>query len=413
MPPVNLTTTKVEALKPRTITYRVADAGRRGFVAVVYPSGKKAFAYRYKLRGVQSMAHLGDVPDTDLADAHLEYERLRKLVRKGIDPKAPLPADDAGPSFGDVAEAWYQSHCLAKVKNAAGQWIRHPNKTPLKAPKYKKLQLDLHLLPHWKDRPLKAIERLDANRRLDEIVAAGSPVMANRVGATIGQLWAWALDEGVLPATPMQGLGKRGGVEVSRDRTLTDDQLRQFWTKLETAELSAVTVAALRFCLVTGARRAEVAGARWAEISDDVWTIPASRAKSNKAHIIPLSDLALEILESVRGQHSTAVFPSPTEGTMRPHSLSRAINRKLKHFGIGKFTPHDLRRTLRSKLAELGVSSVVAKKCLNHALEGMDAVYDRHEYADEKAEAFQQWADHLRAVVESRARKVVPIKKRK
>src|SRR5690606_7486085 len=145
---------------------------------------------------------------------------------KGIDPKAPIPTagvdDEAtpAPTFSEVAEAWYKSHCLAKVMNSAGQWRKHPNRRPLKAPAYKRLQLDTHLLPKWKDRRFDSITRIDANRRLDEIVGDGSPVMANRVGATIGQIWQWALDEGIVDATPMTGLGKRGGRETARERIL-------------------------------------------------------------------------------------------------------------------------------------------------------------------------------------------------
>lgn len=407
-PPQNITVSKVARAQPKDRVYRIADRGRRGFLLTVYPSSRKCFQYRYKVKGVQRIIALGDIPGTDLADAHLEYDRLRKLVRKGIDPKAPV-ITETGATFGDVAEGWYQQVCLGKVKDKSGQWVRHPNRTPRKRPEYPRGVLDNHLLPNWKDRDIQTITRLDANRRLDEIIAAGSPIMANRVGAMISQIWSWAIDEGILEATPMQKLSKRGGREQSRERTLNDDELKQFWNRLDDSKLSNVTIATLRFALLTGARRAEVAGARWREIQNDVWTIPATRTKSGKAHKVPLSDAAKDVLEGVRGLDTVAVFPSTAGGSLRPDALTRAVHRKLKHFGIAQFTPHDLRRTVRSKLAELGVSPVVAKKCLGHALEGMDAVYDRHEYLEEKRDALQKWADHLQAVVEGKKQKVVSI----
>jgi integrase len=75
-----------------------------------------------------------------------------------------------------------------------------------------------------------------------------------------------------------------------------------------------------------------------------------------------------------------------------------------------KFTPHDLRRTVRSRLAALGVNSIVARKVLNHALDGMDRIYDRHAYLDEKRDALQRWTDELRAILAGADRKVVPIR---
>ncbi|HEX9875189.1 MAG TPA: tyrosine-type recombinase/integrase [Gammaproteobacteria bacterium] len=413
--PVVLNDSRIKALRPEASVYRVADIARRGFLVTVYPSGRKVYQYRYRLNGRQQTTALGDVGKIDLADAHAEYDRFRALVKKGADPKAPIivsgDPDDPGPTFGEVAETWYSQTCLAKVKNSDGRWVRHPNRKALKAPQYKRLQLDNHLLPKWKEKAIRSITRIDANRRLDEIIAAGSPVMANRVGATIGQIWGWALDEGIIDATPMQALGKRGGREIPRERILNDNELKRFWRKLDTSGLTDVTVAALKVCLLTGARRSEVAGAKWKEIREDLWTVPPSRIKTEhrkekpKPHKVPLSDKALEVLETVKGLDKSAIFPSPAGGFLRPHALSRAVNRKLKHFGIGKFTPHDLRRTLRSKLPELGVQPVVAKKVLNHALEGMDAIYDRYDYFDEKRDALQKWADHLKAIVEGRSAK--------
>ncbi|HEX6996132.1 MAG TPA: tyrosine-type recombinase/integrase [Gammaproteobacteria bacterium] len=416
--PINLT---AEWLRAKQAPDRYPVKGRRGMYAWVYPSGAKATYYRSSRFG---WVHLADHPGTDLADAFAEYERIRKLVKAGVDPKAPIPTATTEETveqttFGDVAEAWYNSHCLGKVMNGAGQWVKHPNRTPLKAPEYKRLQLDTHLLPHWKDRPLAGPNRItlvDANRRLDQIVAAGSPVMANRVGATIEQIWRWAVSEGVIEASPMIGLTKRGGRETARERILNDDELKAFWTGLDTSGLSDVVIAALKLCLLTGCRRAEVAGAKWSEIHGDLWIIPPSRIKTEhraeqpKPHFIPLSDMALAVLEPMRGRDKRAVFPSPAKGSLRPAALSRAVSRKQKHFGIAEFTPHDLRRTVRSKLASLGVSSVVAKKVLNHSLEGMDAVYDRYDYLDEKRDALQLWADHLRAIVEGKQPKVVPMR---
>jgi len=58
--------------------------------------------------------------------------------------------------------------------------------------------------------------------------------------------------------------------------------------------------------------------------------------------------------------------------------------------GIEYFTVHDLRRTCRSLLASTGVPSHIAERCLNHKLKGVEGIYDRHDYLDERREALDK-----------------------
>jgi integrase len=145
---------------------------------------------------------------------------------------------------------------------------------------------------------------------------------------------------------------------------------------------------------------------RWHEINNDWWTIPAARAKNGRAHRVPLTALTLELLEqaSILTGNSAFVFPSPRpNGKDKPievRSLSRAIDRKYEVLGAEKFVPHDLRRSVRTRLAELGVDDVVAERVLNHTLQGIARVYNRHDYDAEKRAALEKWERRLRRIIE-------------
>lgn len=145
--------------------------------------------------------------------------------------------------------------------------------------------------------------------------------------------------------------------------------------------------------------------------------------------MVPLSPLALEILAELRDELDAAarvaevdddgryagpwLFPSPRWTTGEPidaKAVTRAVGNNREHFGVEPFTVHDFRRTVRSTMSALGVDRIVAKKVLNHTLDGMDAVYDRHGYEDEKRAALELWATRLQAIIEGKKPKVAPLR---
>lgn len=67
--------------------------------------------------------------------------------------------------------------------------------------------------------------------------------------------------------------------------------------------------------------------------------------------------------------------------------------------GLEHFTVHDLRRTCRSLLASLGVPSHIAERCLNHKLKGVEGIYNRHDYLNERREAFEKLACMLTPII--------------
>jgi integrase len=156
---------------------------------------------------------------------------------------------------------------------------------------------------------------------------------------------------------------------------------------------------AFRLLLLLGVRKGELVRAQWAEfdLAAGSWTVPDERSKTGAGFVVPLPALAVSWLEElrIRAAGSPWVFPARRTGRRAaPHMAGDTLNVALSRVdhGLPHFTVHDLRRTVRTQLAALGIPPHVAERCLNHKLRGVEGVYDRHDYLDERRAALEQWA---------------------
>jgi integrase len=223
----------------------------------------------------------------------------------------------------------------------------------------------------------------------------------------------------MIPASPMAGVLRPGGDEVPRDRTLNEEEIRAFWTKLDSAKMAIPSKLGLKLLLVTAQRRAEITASQWPQfdIEKALWTIPAEITKNGKEHKVPLSPLAIRILAELReitgerpyvlASHHNKIKP---DAPYSERALSQAVRENDEHWGIPHFTPHDLRRTAASMMTAIGIPRLHVEKVLNHTLADIAEVYDRHDYFDEKKTALTRWADHLQAVLANKKPKVVPMR---
>jgi integrase len=397
------TDTFLRHLRPQAKRYDVTDPGRRGFQVRVFPSGQKSFQFRYHHHGITRRLTLGPYPAVALAEAHFAHAEAVKLLSLGRDPftirLSAREQDTSAGTVGELAEEFVQRYVLRQHK--------HPEQV--------QQMLDANVLLHWRRRRAQDITPRDVTLLLDRIVDRGSPIMANRVAATVSQMFKFGVQRGLLNASPCVALQRPGGREKSRERILTEDEVLTVWQRLDEANMTVATKTAMRLLLVTAQRRGELARAQWADIdfTTALWTIPAEHAKNGRTHRVPLSSLALDLLNELktRGTGTVWLFPSAKQNgsAMIEQSLSRAVRNNEEHFGIPHFTLHDFRRTAASMMTMLGIPRLHVSKVLNHADEGITAVYDRHDYLPEMRKALETWADYLAAIVSGRACKIVPI----
>jgi integrase len=145
----------------------------------------------------------------------------------------------------------------------------------------------------------------------------------------------------------------------------------------------------------------EIADLSWSEVDLDKATItlPPSRTKNHREHIIPLSAPALEILKGRAPNGRELVFGSGDRGFSGFSKAKRALDEraKLKE----PWVVHDIRRSVATGLAKL-VQPHIVECVLGHTSgfrAGVASVYNRHAYEAEKREALDLWGKHIRQLV--------------
>jgi len=263
--------------------------------------------------------------------------------------------------------------------------------------------LNRDVLPRIGYRKAKDIRRRDIVAILDDIVDRGAPIAANRAFEVIRKMFNFAIERDIIDSSPCY-MVKKPAEENRRDRILTAGEIVRFWNGLSDTAISMPVQLAVKFVLVTAQRKGEVINAGWKEFDLDAgwWTIPAEREKNKMSHRVPLSSMALDILNELKAYpiESEFLFPSPsTDGPILDTAVDRAIRRNRERLVIEYFTPHDLRRTAASHMTSIGISRLVISKILNHVESGVTAVYDRHSYDKEKRNALDAWCRRLNEIL--------------
>jgi integrase len=191
----------------------------------------------------------------------------------------------------------------------------------------------------------------------------------------------------------VQGTGKADEGN-SRERVLTQEELRQLWHSLGDDAFSDV----VRLLLLTGQRRTEIGKLAWAEVdlAQKQIILPASRVKNGREHCIPLSAQALAILQR-QPQRWEFVF-GERDGYTNWADAKAALDERV---GIAPWRLHDLRRSAATYMAEIGVLPHVIEQALNHvsgAKAGVAGVYNRSKMTDAVREGLQRWADAVERI---------------
>ncbi len=367
---MRFTDRSIAALKPKTKRYEVWESGRTGLGVRVSPAGRRSWIFMYRFEGRPRRMTLGTYPHLSLANAHVLHAKAREKRERGIDPGMlhveRRRAERYAETIADLIDEYLEKYARPKKRTAAAD----------------ERALGKEVLPLWGRRKATSITRRDVIKLLDGVVERGSPIMANRLFSVIRRMFAFGIKRDILENSPCF-MVEPPAKETPRDRVLSSKEIKTFWTGLEKAKMSAPTRLALKLMLVTGQRRDEIVGAPWSEFDLDTstWEIPALRTKTSRAHRVPLSSLALDLLAEVRrmGGGSGWLFPSPRgDRRMASAAVSHAVRNNLGWIGVTKFTPHDLRRTCASGLAELGIDRLIVGKILGHADRSITGVYDRY-----------------------------------
>ncbi len=405
-----LTTAAVERVKPHPARrLEIPDGGLPAFYLVVQPSGAKSWAVRYRHGGKPKKLTIGAYPAIDL-------KRARDLARTALTRVAT--GEDPGQEKKDrrLVEADTVRAERDLVRNAVTTFIDRYAKANTRESSWRETKrlLDNDVVPAWGDRPLQDIKRRDVVELLDKIVDRGAPIIANRVLAAARRMFGWFLERGVIETNPCAGV-KAPSAERSRDRVLSDDELRLVWRA--SGGLGQPFGPMVRLLVLTGQRLGEVSemSDREVDLSGKLWTIARDRAKNDVAHQVPLSDAALAVLASVARVKGERELVFSTNGRTAVSGYSKAKDRlDAEMLRLAReddpeasetphWTFHDLRRTVATGMARLGINLPVIEKVLNHvsgSFGGIVSVYQRHSFADEKRAALAAWGRFVTALVD-------------
>jgi len=381
--------------------------------------------FRYRFDGKQRVMGLGSYAVLSLADARKTVKDLAAKVALGRDVAgekqemkraalAKIEEEKNAMTVGQLADEYFE-------RNILGRW-KHPNIV--------RSRIENDIKPALGKIRADSVKPRDVDAMLQAVIKRGARTVANDVLRWVKRIFDFGIKRHVLETNPAAAfdLADAGGKEDARERWLTREEIIKLFRAIQ-SKAGTFTVEnhyAVRLLLLA-VRKEELIAAQWREFDLDgaVWHLPEERTKTSAAIDIPLPAVAVETLRELHrlACSSSYVFPArKMQNRMVPHidlnTLNAAIGKHIKPIlaadGVPNFTIHDFRRTARTHLAALGVDPHIAERCLNHKIKGVEGIYNRHDYFEERKAALNEWAQLLKALEEGRPDyNVVPLSKGK
>lgn len=389
-----LTDTKLRNLKATGKLYKVAD--RDGLYVAVTPSGTISFRYNYRINGRQETLTLGryGIGGITLAEARERLLQAKKQIQDGKSPaKEKLRAkarEDAAGTFGDWARRWLKDHKMADSTRDM-----------------RKSVYERDLAGRFGKMKLVEITAEDVRAMAEAVLARGAPATAVHAREIVLMVFRYAIERGQRVPNPAEDVAPRTIATFEpKDRALTSDEIGLFYQYLEKVGTTPSIRAACKLLLLTLLRKGELTNAKWEEVNfaEGTLTVPASRMKARKPHVVFLSSQALDLLVALKtfAGGSVYVFPSRYDShlPMSAATLNRVMTLCWQYAqrdgkNLGKFGPHDMRRTASTILHEAGYNSDWIEKCLAHEQKGTRAVYNKAEYREQRKAMLQDWANMI------------------
>jgi integrase len=383
MPRTKFTKSTIDSLPTPPSDTVYWDAALPGFGIKVTPKGQKVFIVLYRTGGAGSKLRkytIGPYGRVTLHQARIAAQKVFAARLEGRDPaaeKRERKRRAVADRVEDLLEAFIEQRLS---QNRSGGEIAR--------------LLRREIGRAWAGRGIHEIGKRDVVEVISAIEQRGAPVAANKTLKSIKTFLRWCVGRAILDQSPAEGVPSPAK-EVSRDRILSDDELAR--VILAARQVDDRYGAIVELLVLTGQRRQEVARLAWDELdlAQRIWTIPKSRTKNAKPHVVQLSDQSIAVLKRMekQGPHVFAFH-----GAKPFQDFSRA-KRKLDELSeVTGWRLHDLRRTCVSGMARLGVAPHVADKILNHqsgTITGVAAVYQRHEFLRERKDALERWGAHV------------------
>jgi len=403
MPKLNFThlsrSKKKLSVKKQTDFY---DTNTKGLGLRVSPGGTKTFFYRYRYNGKTKRFTIDRFTDSfGVTDARNEVDKLRSQVRDGGDPQGDREAKKGNPdemTFKDLSDVYDGIH-LPTLRQTSQD--------------YHTWAMDSKVLPKLGKKSLYEITKSDVVRLMDGIaIEGGAAATANKVRSRLHHMFEFAKSRSYVESNPVSDTKPYEGGNNESERYYSADEIKNIWLAID--DLNEPVRSYLKIILLTGQRRTETHMMQWKDIQHVkdtdfegwVWTIPKQYAKSNRDHIVPLSPLALDILNGLKNDTGNPFVFSSILNNDIPiglKTIKRAVKTIKDNSGVADFRLHDSRRTVATWLAKLSTPAEVVSKVLNHKTGGggslVTRIYNRYEYRKERQVALNKWSNKVLSIV--------------
>ena len=415
-----LTPAAVLRLRPRSYQYEVRDPGAAGLYLCIYPAGVKSWVLRFRRpdgrtakltlgRADLSGRHgvnqptIGD-PLT-MAEARwlaADVNRQRARGRDVVVEQHRARTD----TFAAAALLFIQEH----VKKTR-RWRETARILGLKYPADggEPTVVPGGLASRWAKKPITEVDAAAIYSVVDEARRRGVPGMGARNGGvsdsrgrlmsrTLSKMFGWLTAHRRVDSNPCAGVWCPPA-PPARDRVLTEAEVKKLWRACD--EAGDVFGPMVKVLLLTGCRLREVSDMERSELNGATWTIPGSRTKNRRSHVVPLAPSVINIINGVPVIEGCKYVFS-TNGARPISGFSKIKKRLDRAMQIPPWRLHDLRRCAATGMAEIGIAPHVVEAALNHisgAKASVAGIYNRAQYSDEKRDALRRWAKHIEEIV--------------
>ena len=377
--------------------------------------------FRFRFAGKQEAIDIGDYGNLSLSDARKQAKELSARVSLGYNV-----ANEKRDRKAEVVEQREAKANAFTAGQLADRYFNDQVAGNVKYPNIIRSKIEKDIKPYIGKLAVGQVKPMHIDAILKNVVDRGAPTVANDVLRILKHMFNYAIKRHIVEYNPASAfdLSDAGGKESSRDRYLIKEELISFFDAMRKAKgFSHANLITMRLLLMLGVRKSELIEAKLDDfdLEAGTWTLTKDNTKTKTGIVIPLPKQAIDSINELIGLSESSKWLLPArkaQDRRLPHICESTLNVALKKVlnampeGMEPFTIHDFRRTARTHIESLGFPPHIGERCINHKIKGVEGVYNRYDYFDERAKALQALANFIESCEGDVGFNVIPFKQK-
>lgn len=341
----------------------------------ISPKGLITFQVRYRKNGKQVRKTIGRYPLVSLREARIKADQIKNEI-----VSQPMPQDEPTPL--ELFDEWFNKYVMRECREGTQKNYRYTFSSVK------------NRLP---EKPLNQIS-VDMWLSYFDSISERAPGVTRSVITGLKACFNWHIRRGKIAPPKMMRLRAKdvGAPPKAGSRVLTVGEVVKIWREIEASRASTSNKVVHLLCLVYGCRLSEARTVRYSDLDFEsmVWTVPAKVSKTGRPIRRPITTIGRMLFERAAMASVDHQYLCPGQVKNKPielHSCNRLVSRLRSSLGLPHWRIHDARRTLSTRLSEMGVAPHITETMLGHALSGVMAVYNRHDWLEDQRAAYELW----------------------